>query len=267
MSRHCCLYESSSSYPSIIIPFDPTLDSSSAIDSRTNNDSKCPLKQTSHPKLVFSLHRWRWVIWRFTTRTFVTCWGRKQGRSTCGRTPRKAPSRWPDCLKCRPWTRRRWVWAARARASPRGKSPWGLLLPTTALFYVYLPSSILPILYFYNYLPSSYLLLSLTLISTTIFELGDPMNHDLSAPVSTHALKQTNKQTSKRRIAIKIYYFIITIRIRLQVMKLLTKGNRERTMESTAANSTSSRSHALLMVRKYNIIKQDTHRIFGFCVL
>ncbi|XP_043199191.1 kinesin-like protein KIF19, partial [Amphibalanus amphitrite] len=33
-----------------------------------------------------------------------------------------------------------------------------------------------------------------------------------------------------------------------EVMKLLTKGNKERTMESTAANSTSSRSHALLMV-------------------
>lgn len=35
----------------------------------------------------------------------------------------------------------------------------------------------------------------------------------------------------------------------LQVMKLLTKGNKERTCEPTAANKTSSRSHALLQVR------------------
>ena len=33
-----------------------------------------------------------------------------------------------------------------------------------------------------------------------------------------------------------------------QVMKLLQKGNKERTQEPTAANKTSSRSHALLMV-------------------
>ncbi|XP_037093604.1 kinesin-like protein KIF19 [Pollicipes pollicipes] len=33
-----------------------------------------------------------------------------------------------------------------------------------------------------------------------------------------------------------------------EVMRLLTKGNKERTMESTAANKTSSRSHALLQV-------------------
>ena len=31
-------------------------------------------------------------------------------------------------------------------------------------------------------------------------------------------------------------------------MRLLQKGNKERTQESTAANKTSSRSHALLMV-------------------
>ena len=33
-----------------------------------------------------------------------------------------------------------------------------------------------------------------------------------------------------------------------QVMRLLTRGNKERTQEPTAANKTSSRSHALLMV-------------------
>ena len=33
-----------------------------------------------------------------------------------------------------------------------------------------------------------------------------------------------------------------------QVMRLLQKGNKERTQEPTAANKTSSRSHALLMV-------------------
>ena len=33
-----------------------------------------------------------------------------------------------------------------------------------------------------------------------------------------------------------------------EVMRMLTRGNRERTQEPTAANKTSSRSHALLMV-------------------
>jgi kinesin family protein 18/19 len=36
--------------------------------------------------------------------------------------------------------------------------------------------------------------------------------------------------------------------ISLQVMRLLTRGNKERTQEPTAANKTSSRSHALLIV-------------------
>lgn len=39
----------------------------------------------------------------------------------------------------------------------------------------------------------------------------------------------------------------------LQVMQLLHKGNRARTVEPTAANETSSRSHALLSV----IVKQS----------
>ena len=34
----------------------------------------------------------------------------------------------------------------------------------------------------------------------------------------------------------------------LQIIKLLQKGNRERTQEPTAANKTSSRSHALLII-------------------
>ena len=34
----------------------------------------------------------------------------------------------------------------------------------------------------------------------------------------------------------------------VKVMRLLQRGNRERTQEPTAANKTSSRSHALLMV-------------------
>lgn len=34
----------------------------------------------------------------------------------------------------------------------------------------------------------------------------------------------------------------------IQVMRLLQRGNKERTQEPTAANKTSSRSHALLMV-------------------
>ncbi|XP_043243868.1 kinesin-like protein KIF19 isoform X2 [Amphibalanus amphitrite] len=40
----------------------------------------------------------------------------------------------------------------------------------------------------------------------------------------------------------------VTTQSTKEVMRLLTKGNKERTMESTAANKTSSRSHALLMV-------------------
>ncbi len=35
-----------------------------------------------------------------------------------------------------------------------------------------------------------------------------------------------------------------------QIMALLTKGNKQRTQESTAANKTSSRSHAILQVKK-----------------
>lgn len=34
----------------------------------------------------------------------------------------------------------------------------------------------------------------------------------------------------------------------LQIMQLLTKGNRQRTQEPTATNKTSSRSHAVLQV-------------------
>ncbi len=37
-------------------------------------------------------------------------------------------------------------------------------------------------------------------------------------------------------------------------MRLLTRGNRERTQEATAANKTSSRSHALLIIN----VKQTT---------
>ena len=37
-------------------------------------------------------------------------------------------------------------------------------------------------------------------------------------------------------------------------MRLLTRGNKERTQEPTAANRTSSRSHALLMASAANII-------------
>uniref|UniRef100_A0A0P4W4U8 Kinesin motor domain-containing protein n=1 Tax=Scylla olivacea TaxID=85551 RepID=A0A0P4W4U8_SCYOL len=42
--------------------------------------------------------------------------------------------------------------------------------------------------------------------------------------------------------------FIAIILPILKVMRLLTKGNKERTCEPTAANKTSSRSHALLQV-------------------
>ena len=44
------------------------------------------------------------------------------------------------------------------------------------------------------------------------------------------------------------YVHNCTKAIYFQVMKLLQKGNKERTQEPTAANKTSSRSHALLMV-------------------
>lgn len=37
-------------------------------------------------------------------------------------------------------------------------------------------------------------------------------------------------------------------RIRLQIMELLVRGNKQRTQEPTAANQTSSRSHAVLQV-------------------
>ncbi|XP_023326016.1 kinesin-like protein KIF19 [Eurytemora carolleeae] len=43
-----------------------------------------------------------------------------------------------------------------------------------------------------------------------------------------------------------------------EVMRMLTKGNRERTQEPTAANKTSSRSHALLMVNYKQTSKSKT---------
>lgn len=48
-----------------------------------------------------------------------------------------------------------------------------------------------------------------------------------------------------------------------QVIKLLTKGNRARTMESTSANQTSSRSHALLevIVRQQNRIRNTLEEV------
>ena len=42
-----------------------------------------------------------------------------------------------------------------------------------------------------------------------------------------------------------------------EVMRLLTRGNKERTQEPTAANKTSSRSHALLMV---NVTESSSSR-------
>ena len=43
-----------------------------------------------------------------------------------------------------------------------------------------------------------------------------------------------------------------------EVMRLLTRGNKERTQEPTAANKTSSRSHALLMV---NVTESSNTRV------
>jgi hypothetical protein len=49
----------------------------------------------------------------------------------------------------------------------------------------------------------------------------------------------------------------------LQVMKLLQRGNKERTTEPTAANKTSSRSHALLVNTcqpyYFHLLKVETH--------
>ena len=42
-----------------------------------------------------------------------------------------------------------------------------------------------------------------------------------------------------------------------EVMRLLQRGNKERTQEPTAANKTSSRSHALLMV---NVTESSSSR-------
>ena len=42
-----------------------------------------------------------------------------------------------------------------------------------------------------------------------------------------------------------------------EVIRLLTRGNKERTQEPTAANKTSSRSHALLMV---NVTESSSSR-------
>ena len=43
-----------------------------------------------------------------------------------------------------------------------------------------------------------------------------------------------------------------------EVMRLLQRGNKERTQEPTAANKTSSRSHALLMV---NVTESSNSRV------
>lgn len=53
---------------------------------------------------------------------------------------------------------------------------------------------------------------------------------------------------------------IIDKRQILQVMQLLHKGNRARTVEPTAANETSSRSHALLSVIVKQSVKPVDHR-------
>lgn len=50
-----------------------------------------------------------------------------------------------------------------------------------------------------------------------------------------------------------IYFLYVDVLLNIvslffQIMSLLTKGNKQRTQESTAANKTSSRSHAILQV-------------------
>lgn len=60
-----------------------------------------------------------------------------------------------------------------------------------------------------------------------------------------------------RCIPLKLDNFENLFNINIQVMRLLHRGNKARIMEPTAANKTSSRSHALLSVT----VKQLSRRV------
>ncbi|KAK8390230.1 hypothetical protein O3P69_010137 [Scylla paramamosain] len=86
--------------------------------------------------------------------------------------------------------------------------------------------------------------ISKTKISMSYLEIYNENIRDLLQPSGTLDLREDAK-TGVIQVAGLSEREILTTK---EVMRLLTKGNKERTCEPTAANKTSSRSHALLQV-------------------
>ncbi|XP_037082432.1 kinesin-like protein KIF19 [Pollicipes pollicipes] len=82
-------------------------------------------------------------------------------------------------------------------------------------------------------------------MTLSYLEIYNENIRDLLKP-SSHTL-ELREDAKKGTIDVAGLSEVTTLNTK-EVMRLLTKGNKERTMESTAANKTSSRSHALLQV-------------------
>ncbi|XP_071540664.1 kinesin-like protein KIF19 isoform X3 [Panulirus ornatus] len=97
-----------------------------------------------------------------------------------------------------------------------------------------------------------------TKISMSYLEIYNENIRDLLQPSGTLELREDAK-TGVIQVAGLSEKSIISTK---EVMKLLTKGNKERTCEPTAANKTSSRSHALLQVNvRKSLIKGDGEEV------
>lgn len=83
-------------------------------------------------------------------------------------------------------------------------------------------------------------------VSITYLEIYNELIRDLLNPGSPLELREDNRG-QRERITVAGLSEITAIS-RQEVIQLLLKGNKARTMEPTAANQTSSRSHALLSV-------------------
>jgi len=76
----------------------------------------------------------------------------------------------------------------------------------------------------------------------------DPLRGSVIAGVTEHITSTTEEVLELLTKGIITIYGHITLDSTPQVLELLTKGNRNRVTESTGANATSSRSHAVLQI-------------------
>merc|ERR1712045_299173 len=92
-------------------------------------------------------------------------------------------------------------------------------------------------------------------VTMSYLEIYNENIRDLLNPTSGHL---DLRDDSKGRNITVAGLSEVTTKNTEEVMRLLQKGNKERTQEPTAANKTSSRSHALLMVNVKQTAKSRT---------